>query len=825
MLNFGNGADPKDGGRALPVPHWLELLLQDGRYALRTLRGNPGLSAVVVLTLALGISMNTAIFSVFNAVILRPVAYPKPERLLWLSTVQNDDEPGIVLGPDFVDWREQATAFDRMAAYGTWDEVVVTAVGPTRARLANVTDDFWDLTAARLAVGRLPRPEERDVVLVSRGFAKRWFPDHSDVVGRTLTIEERQATVVGVLHEDFRFHFPASPWPGFRPKEIDIYQPVFISPVREGRIGLFNVVGRLRQGVSLDQARAELQGIRNRIIQEHPNPYRFEDRLRLRVVPLHDQLAGGARLALWVLLAAVAVVLLIACANVANLLLARASTRQKEIAIRVSLGAGRVRVLRQCLMESFMLALMGSALGLLIGRLTLSAIVRLGSHSVPRLAESTVDGAVLAVTLGLSILTALVFGLAPALALWRVNPNEGLREGARGAARHVAGIWVRGSTLGAQLALAVVLLMGAGLMLKSAWRLTAHPAGFEPGRILTSKVEFSGKQYQDSPARQVALVDALLEGLRIQPGVEAVSISTHGYSLTRHLVVEGQPVTSPDDRRLREPIQINSTSAALARVMGMRMVRGRWLADNEPTAVINERLSTREFPGQDPLGRRIRLDENGPFLTIVGIVEDLRYSKLDAAPEPEVYVPYSQVEGMFGFVALARTTGDPLELAPAIRSLMARINPSQVLDQVMTLEQALAETIAPRRLNLCLLGTFAASALALALIGMYGLLTHWVTQRRQEIGVRMALGAQRREVVHMVVRRGMAIALAGIGAGVIGALALTRVVSSLLYDVGPRDPLTFTVVTAALATTALLACCVPALKAARVDPVVALRYE
>ena len=255
------------------------------------------------------------------------------------------------------------------------------------------------------------------------------------------------------------------------------------------------------------------------------------------------------------------------------------------------------------------------------------------------------------------------------------------------------------------------------------------------------------------------------------------------------------------------------------------MIRGRWLADNEPTAVINERLSRREFSGHDPIGRRIQVDENGPFLTIVGIVEDLRYTKLDAIPEPEVYVPYSQVEGMFAFIALARTTRDPLELAPAIRSLMARVDPTQVLDEVMTLEQALAETIAPRRLNLFLLVSFAASALALALIGMYGLLTHWVTQRRQEIGVRLALGAQRREVVHMVVRRGMAIALAGIGAGVVGALALTRVMSSLLYDVAPRDPLTFTVVAAALATTALLACFVPAIRAARVDPAVALRYE
>ena len=439
MTNLGKSVDAKDGAPAQIVPHWLELLLQDGRYALRTLRGHPGLSAVVVLTLALGIGMNTAIFSVFNAVILRPVAYPNPERLLWLSTVEKDDAPGIVLGPDFVDWREQATSFDRMMAYGGWDEAVVTPAGATRARLANVTDDFWDLTAARLAAGRRPRPEERDVVLLSRGFAERWFPEHPDVVGRTLTIDERQATVVGVLYEDFRFHLPASPWPGFRPKEIDIYQPIFISSIRDGMIGLFNVVGRLRQGVSLEQARAELEGIRNRIIQAHPNPYRREG--MLRIVPLHDQLVGNARLALRVLLMAVAFVLLIACANAANLLLARASTRRAEVAIRVSLGAPRGRVLRQCLMESLMLALIGSALGLLIGRVAITAILRLDPHAVPRLAESTIDSSVLAVTLGLTFLTASIFGLVPALALWRVNPNEGLRKVARGTPLHPAGIW------------------------------------------------------------------------------------------------------------------------------------------------------------------------------------------------------------------------------------------------------------------------------------------------------------------------------------------------------------------------------------------------
>ena len=808
----------------MSIALWVDQLRQDARYALRTLRRSSGFSAVVVLTLALGFSMNTAVFSVFNAVVLRPVAYPNPERLLWLSTVHDEGELGVVLGPDFVDWREQATSFDRMAAYGTWDATFASAAGPTRARLANVTEDFWDVTGARPAAGRLPRPGEKDIVVLSHSFRQRWFPHDADLIGRTVTLDGRGATVIGVLPEDFRFHFPGSPWPGFRPKAIDIYQPVFISPVREGMIGLFNVVGRLKPGATLDQARAELEGIRARILQEHPNPYRFEDQARLRVVTLHDQLVGGARLALWVLLTAVGFVLLIACANVANLLLARASTRENEIAIRVSLGAGRFRVLQQCLIESLVLAALGCAAGLLAARLTVTTILRFGPESVPRLAESTIDGPVLAVTLALGLVTAFGFGLAPAFALWRVRVHDALRDGARGVSPHVASVRARSAILGAQVALALVLLIGAGLMLKSAWRLAAHPPGFEPERILTMKIEFPDPPYREAPARQRALVDALLDGLRAQPDVEAASISTHGYALTQHLHIAGAPAMSADDRA-REPIMINATSAALARVMGLRMIRGQWIADDEPTAVINERLARREFAGQDPIGRRIRLDEGGPLMTIVGIVQDLRYSRLDAVPEPELYVPYSHVDGMFGFIAVVRTTGDPLALAPALRPLMARLDKTLVHDEVMTLQQALTETIAPRRWNLFLLGTFATSALVLALIGLYGLMTYWVSQRRQEIGVRIALGARRVEVVRLVVRQGMAIALAGMGVGVVGALALTRLMSSLLYDVEPRDLLTFVVVTTTLATTALVACCLPAFKAAGVDPAIALGRE
>jgi putative ABC transport system permease protein len=383
----------------------------------------------------------------------------------------------------------------------------------------------------------------------------------------------------------------------------------------------------------------------------------------------------------------------------------------------------------------------------------------------------------------------------------------------------------RSLILGAQIALALVLLIGAGLMLKSAWRLTAHPPGFEPAQILTAKMVFTDPAYREAPARKFAVVDALLDGLRTQHGVEAVSISTHGMALTQRLVVEGEPEPSADELAQLEPIIVNSTTASLARVLGVRMTRGRWIADDERAVVLNDRLARRDFPGQDPIGRRIRLDEGGPFLTIVGIADDVRYSRLDAVPDPEIYVPYTQHADMFGGVALIRTTSDPLALAPALRQLMERIDKTVIPDEVMTLQQRLTETIAPRRWNLLMLGTFAASALALALIGIYGLMTYSVAQRRQEMGVRRALGAQRFDVVRMVVRQGMGIALAGIGIGVVSSLGLTRVMSSLLFEVQPSDPQTFVVVTVAFATVTLVACCVPALKAANVEPATALRYE
>ena len=818
----GNVAVAKEDTRAAWIRVWAEQLLQDLRYALRTVRRHPGFAAVVILTLAVAIGMNTAMFSVFNAVVLRPLGYPSPDRLVWLSTVGMDGELGLVTGPDFVDWREAAQSFDRMVAYGNTDYTLALPHGATRVRAAMVTGDFWDLSGATPAAGRLPRPEDREVVVLSHGFARRWFAGDADLIGKTLTLGGGQVTIVGVLPEHFRFHFPASAWVA-RPGDVDIYRPMLVSAARAGQVQLLNVVARLKTGTTLERAHAEVDAIRTRIAQANPNP--FDDQRMLRVVPLHEQLIGPAGRGLRVLQGAVAFVLLIACANVANLLLARASIRHREIAVRVALGAGRVRVLRQLLVETLVLAVLGSAAGLLIAPLGVAVILGIDPQAIPRLAETTIDGRVLVVVLGTSVLTALLFGLAPAPGLWKMDPHDALKAGNRAGWPGLTGVRSRMILVAGEVALALVLLIGAGLMLNSAWRMNAYPAGFEPQRILSARMELTGPQYSQ-PQRQFAFADALLERLQSVPGVEAASLSTHGSSMTAALMVDGEARPTAEELARKAPIMINSTSAALKQVMGFRLVRGRWFTDGEPAAVLNESLMRRDFSGRDPIGRRIRLSESGPPLTIVGIVADLKYSALDAPAEPEVYVPYARVEdGLFDFTVLVLGTTDPRALAPSLQTLISDIDKTQVPHELVSLEQALAESIAPRRLNLVLFGTFASAALFLALVGIYGVMAYSVTQRMHEIGVRMALGAQRTDVVRMVVRQGMRVTLAGIAAGIAGALMLTRLMESLLYEVQPTDPLTFAVVTAALATIGFCACCLPGLKAARVDPVITLRNE
>jgi putative ABC transport system permease protein len=709
--------------------------------------------------------------------------------------------------------------------YGTGDYVLVSPRGAARVRTADVTADFWDLAGVRPERGRLPAADEHDVVVLSHQFARRWFAGDGDLIGRAITLGDRQVTIVGVLPEHFRFHLPGALWSVLRPKDVDVYQSLTISGQRAaGPVQLVHVVGRLDASSTLDRARAELQGIRGQLAREYPNP--MEAQRTLRVVPLHDQLIGGAGPALIVLLGAVACVLLVACANAASLLLARASTRQREIAVRLSMGASRARVLKQLLTEGFVLASIGSAAGLLLARLGIALLLRIHPYAIPRLAETTIDARVLAALLGGCVLTTVIVGLAPAFTLRATRPHDALRGGGHRVAGHGASRGrTRGLLVSAQIALALTLVIGAGLLTRSAWRLYAYPSGFEPGRILTATLDFSGPRYAE-PRASLTFVDDLLARVRKVGGVRTASISTHGYRLSQGLMVEGIPPPAPEERGRRSPIMINATSSAFQQVLGLRVVRGRWFADGERAAVLNESLARRDLPGRDPIGLRIRMEPNAPPLTIVGVVADLKYSRLDEAADPEVYVPVATVDdGLFGFQALILTEGDPAALAPTVRALMAEIDPTQVPDGIMSLEQAQADALAPRRLNLFLFATFAAVAVFVATIGVYGVMTYAVTRRLRELGVRSALGATRADLVGMVMGQGLRITAIGILAGVGGALVLTRFMERLLYDVQPSDPWTFVVVPVGLTITTLMACGIPALRAAFVDPVIILRDE
>ena len=823
---FGNVTLAMEETRAVWIPVWFDQLLQDVRYGLRMLRRAPGFSAVVILTLALGIGLNTAVFSVFDAVLLRPLPYPAADRLLSVSLYGAALPFGMeaVGSADVLRWREQATSsFEKLAAYDTSDQSVVTADSAEQARIAWVTDDLWDIAGARVKLGRLPHPGERDALLLSHEYFSRRFRGDANVVGSSVLAMGRQVTIIGVIAKGFLFELP-----GLQrqlvPAPVDGYRSMVISPGPRPASLLLNVVARLKPGATIARARAELEAVRAGIAQADPFP--LADRSTLRVMPMQERIVGESRAALRVLLAAVIVVLLIASANIANLLLARASARQKEIAIRASMGAGGARLLRQFAVESGIIALAGGGAGVWFARAGLIWLERVNPLAIPRLAEASIDGRVLVFALSASVVTAILFGVGPALGLRRVNVHHTLKENGR--LSPVPGhLLLRRILVAVEVALALILICGAGLMVKSVWRMRAHPDGFVPDQIVVMKMRLSGPGYATPLARR-AYADEVLARLRTQPGVQAAGITTNVDALVRMLIEGEAPI--PNDVR-SPPAVFNATSAGFLPAMGLRLLKGRWITDSEPrpAVVINESAAQRALPGQDPIGKRLMLPTlNQPLpspVPIVGVVADLKYSKLDARPEPEIYIPYVYAPTLTAFSVVARAGGDPAALTPSIRSAVAGIDKTLPVFGVMTLEQVLTASIAPRRFNLFLLGIFAGSALLLAVIGIYGVIAFSVAQRTHEIGVRLALGAQRRAVVGMVVWQCMAVVLGGIAVGVAGALALTRVMMGMLYDVAPTDPPTFAIVTGLLAATALAACAGPALKAALVDPVVALRCE
>ncbi|MBO0724571.1 MAG: ABC transporter permease [Blastocatellia bacterium] len=831
LRDFGGVEQVKERYRDISRFRRLEEFWQDLRYGARMLLKRPGFTFVAGLALAVGIGANTAIFSVVNAVLLKPLPYYDPQRLVWISETWPNRNAEFVLSPDYIEWRAQSRAFEHLVAFGE-SAVNLTGRGESE-RLACVysTANLFPALGVAPVVGRAFTPEEdrpgaAAVALLSHRLWLRRFGGDPKIVGQSLAIGGESYLVIGVMPAGFQFSREAELW---LPLRLNAEQEL-----RRERMSVVNVVGRLKANSSIDRAQEELNLIARRIDQANPGQW---PGAQVRVTPLGERLAGDLRRPLQALFGAVALVLLIACANVANLLLARSAARQKEMAIRAAMGAGRWRLIRQTFTESLLLSALGGVAGLLLAVLGVRALVALSPDNLARFRESGVDGAVLGFTLVVSLLTGVVAGMVPALQISHVNLSDALKEG-WGAGGNAAAPLRRGmrrampALVIGELALTLALLAGAGLLIKSFLRLRAVELGYDPENVLTMMIQLNSSKYPSGAPQQKAYYQELLARVKALPGVEGAAISTGlpftGISGRAPLTIEGRPPVHDSQKPLME---MNEISHDYFRAMGMRLRVGRAFTERDdetaqPVAIINETLARRYFPGEDPLGKRILF---GPRAwTIVGVAPDVRRYGLEEEVRPEFYRPYLQETGILGFVPVkleVRAVGDSLNLAAAVRRQALAIDPDQPVFSMRTMERRLAESIAPRRFQMTLFGVFAAVALALAAVGIYGVIAHSVSLRTHEIGIRMALGAKPRDVLRMVVAQGMRLALIGLAIGLTGAFALTRVMASLLFSVSPTDPATFASVSALLAMIAFLATYLPARRATKVDPMIALRHE
>jgi len=807
-------------------------LWQDVRYGLRAMRVNVGFTAVAVVALALGVGANTAIFSVVNAVLLRPLQYPNAERVVAIQELNQAGRRVQTTPANFLDWRAQNTVFERLAAIYARTANLAAGEEAERIDLAMTSADFFEVFGVRPAAGRFFRPEEEaaghdPVVVIGSNLWRRRFGADPGIVGRSITLDGRAYTVVGVAPEGFRYPDRTEAWvPPFARVPTPSEQ---MNPESVRGFGFLSAVALLKPGVKLEQARVEMETITSRLRQQYPesNSRRFN-----RVVSLHEHLVGESSRALLLLLGAVALVLLIACANVANLLLARAAGRQKELAVRIALGATRLRLVRQLLVESVLLALAGGAAGLLLGWWGVDLLKGLLPAEFPRLADIGVDPRVLGFTLLVSCATGIAFGLAPALQFTKPDLHSALKESARGSTGGVRGGRLRGLLIVSEVALSLVLLVGAGLLFRSFMRLQSVELGFRPQRVLTFRLTPSGTNFRED-AQFSDFYRDVAERVKAIPGVEAVGvINTLPLSKgpTTGFRVEGGPELRADQM---PSVNYRSVSPGYFDAVGVPVIKGR-VPDERDTPgqplvlAVNQSLARRDFPGEDPVGKRISFGVNAQrqplWFQIVGVVADVRNMELGTEPLPEIYTSYQQ-DPFAGMSYVVRSSAEPESLVPAVREAVRGVDRAQPVADVRTMEQLVGEAAAEPRFNSLLLGLFACMALVLAAAGIYGVMSYAVTQRTHEIGIRIALGAQGRDVLRFVVGQGMTLALAGVGSGLVASLALTRLMSSLLYGVSATDPLTFAGVALLLSLVALLASYVPARRATKVDPMVALRYE
>ncbi|HEU0178676.1 MAG TPA: ABC transporter permease [Blastocatellia bacterium] len=838
IREFGNVGLVKEVTREMWGWASLDRFAQDLRFGLRMLRKKPGFSLVAILTLALGIGANTAIFSVVNAVLLRPLPYAQAERLvaLWSNLLRPGLEKLALSAPEFKDFKEQCRAFEQMAAYDVRNLSLTGVEEPELLPGAFVSPQSFALLGVQPALGRAFQAEEdqpgrEQVAILSHALWQRRFGADAGLLGRSVTLDGKPVTVIGVMPGDFRF--PEN--------EVQVWLPLVITAdlLTENNRGshYLNVIARLKPDVTVTQAKSEVVAIAQRMAKEHAGVYRGG--YGASVVPLHEEVVGNVQWLLLILFGAVGLVLLIACGNVMNLLLVRAAQREKEIAVRLTLGATRFRLIRQLLTESVLLSLLGGGLGLLLAAWGVRALVVLGPADIPRLDEIDMDYRALGFTLATSILTGLLFGLAPVMQSSRLRLSESLKD-RRGASDSPRRRRLSDALVVAEFALALVLLMGAGLLFRSFLQLQEVKPGFRVEGLLSLRLILPQSKYPDF-TRQTAFFQQAIESLDTQSGVEsagAISVlPLSGRTSDRSFRIEGRAVppgqAGPDE-------ELRMVSADYFRTMGIPLVKGRSFSDRDlpdspRVALINEALKKRYWPDEEAIGKRIAfsgLRENKPdWCEIVGVVADVRHSGLDVPAMPEVYLPFRQSlfsvadSNLRSLYLVIRTAADPLSGMAMARGRIAALDKDQPLTDIRTMEQRLNGSIAQRRFNMLLLGLFAAVALTLAALGIYGVLSYAVTQRTREIGIRLALGAAPRDVLGLVLLQGVALVLAGVALGLIAALAVTRLLADLLYGVGATDAMTFIVIPLLLGSVALLACWIPARRATKVDPLIALRHE
>ncbi|MFL5539507.1 MAG: ABC transporter permease [Longimicrobiaceae bacterium] len=799
-------------------------MLQDIRYALRSLRQHPIFTLTAVLTLALGIGGNTAIFSAVDGVLLRPLPFPEPERLVtvWGHHASIGRETASL--PDYLDWRRESRSFSGMAARANTQFTLTGTGEPEVIAGALVTANYFRVLGSPIPVGRGFADEEEKsgasrVAVLSDGFWRREFGGRPDAVGRRIILSGVPYTIVG-----------AGPRGLSEPENVDVWTVLTTDTTLGRRSDFLEVVGRLAPGADARRAQEEMSTIAGRLERAYPGT---NAGWGVELVGLQERIVGEIRPALLVFMGAVALVLLIACANVANLMLARVASREREVTIRAALGASRRRLVRQLLTDSVVLALAGGALGLGLAVWGVRGLQALEPGTIPRLGEIAINGSAFAFALGLSVATGLLFGLAPAGRILSYDLRAGLAEGSRGMAGHRSVGRTRSLLVLAEVALASVLLVGAALLLTSFIRLQGVDPGFAPRGILTARLTLPRARYADS-TRQTGFAEALLAQVRNLPGVRSAALASDAP------LGDGPPYWSfavagvePPPPDVVQDAVVFRTTPDYFRTFAIPLVRGRLFeardrGDAPPVALVSEGLSRRFWPGRSPLGARITFDDpedsTAVWMTVVGVVGDVRQEGPVAAAYPQLYVPLAQFSGRSLLIAL-RTTGDPLALTPALKRAIAGLDPNLALGRVATMEERVASTLARPRVNALLLAGFAVTALMLAALGIYGVIAYGVVQRTRELGIRMALGARGDDVLRLVLRQGMAPVLAGLALGLGGALVASRVLRGLLYGVGATDPAAYAGVAAFLAVVALAASYLPARRAAMLDPVVALRNE